>query len=102
MSNAVTGRPQNQQFISLYTDTPSEQQDLAMPSNTCIEHVPPLRKALRKKQQQNRSSSQYCAKQETDECCVVPSAQRLGRLAEGRIGLKEGEQTEKMEMDSDT
>lgn len=50
MSNAVTGKPQSQQFILLYTDTPSEQQDLAMPSNTCIEHVPPLRKALRKKQ----------------------------------------------------
>lgn len=51
------------------------------------------------------SNSQHCANQETDKCCVVPCAQRLGRLAGQWMGLKQCEQTErwrKTQMDSDT
>lgn len=93
----VTEKPQNQQFISLCTDTPSDQQDLdiiclAMQTNTCMGHEIPLLKAL--KMQQN-SSLQYCAEQETGKCYVVQSAQRLGRLAGLWIGLKQVEQMER-------
>lgn len=42
--------------------------------------------------QQNRI---HYPKQKTGKCCLLPTAERLEGLAEGWIGLKRGELTEK-------
>lgn len=63
-------------------------------NNMCMGHEISLLIAL--KIQQNRSSSQLCAKQETGKCCVVPRAQKLGRLAGQWIGLKQEKGEERL------
>lgn len=91
----VIGKPHNKQFISLYYRHSfwwtGSQHDHASNTNT----GPEMQQLEALKIQQNRSSSQFCAKQETGKCCVVPSAERWGRLAGQWIGLKQGEQTER-------
>lgn len=58
--------------------------------NKCIGQKTSLLKAL--KMQQNRISTQ---KQKTGKCCLLPTVEILERLAEGWIGLEQGELTER-------